>query len=287
MKSPKDSAGEHHKQDAGESTGQGSTGEELEGQELNKEGKPEKGGGYTMKGGKLCKMEKADIGIDDLEKSLDRLEDFAADDPPTRKAVLLQKAQDDELTKAEQAELFNILGGDEEIPDTEISDNIVKSFNEGEELKKAIDVSDYLRENQEALEKSLRAIGNEIQKSDNRRHEFALLQAKALIDIGNMVKSMAIQLDTLTDQPVRGPKSRGAHGSTKQLEKSFGGRTSAGEQLSKGDVLDALEDMAKSNERVNGENVSVALSKYEISNMISKNMLNAVMEHRKNMQAAH
>ena len=237
--------------------------------EYDKDGKACKGGGYMKKAGKLYKIEKSltPINSDDLEKSIGQLEALANEDTMNRKDTLLAKAQTDDLSKAEHDELFQILGGGSVEPKSEISDTIVKSFQESEPLQKAIDVSDYLRENHEALEKSLVAIGEEIQKSDNRRH---------------LVKSMAEQMDMVLDQPARGPKSLGAA----PMQKSFGGTPPEGEQLNKSQVLDTLEEISKSNDSVNGENVSIALSKYESSNMISRNMLAAVNEFR-TTQAAH
>lgn len=284
MKDPKSKMGDHERMDAGESEGEGST----DGRELNKYGKPEKGGGYVMKGGKLCKMEKSlDLDADDLEKSIRRLEAFTEEDIVTRKEALLEKARTDDLNKAEQAELFQILGGAEpEAADPTTADEIVKSFSDSEPLQKAIDVSDYLKEQHEALEKSLRAIGDEIQKSDNRRHEFAMLQARALVDIGNMVKSLAEQVGFVNAQPTRGPKSRGVNGGTRRLEKSFAGGAPEGDQLNRREVLDTLSEMNKSMDHAGGERLDLALTKYESTSMISPKVLKAVREFRIQQQAS-
>lgn len=283
---PNEKRGKFAEQDAGEESGSGDTGKDVNGQELDKSGKACKGGGYQMKDGKLTKMAKS-LATDDLEKSIARLEEFAQDDGPTRKQSLLEKAQTDELSKSEQDELFELLGGatSDAPTDDGAGEAIVKSFNDSEPLQKAIDVSDYLRENHEALEKSLQTIGEEIEKSDTRRHAFAMMQAKALVDIATLVKSLAQHVDVITDQPARGPKSRGAQ--PNQLNKSFNGQTPPEHQLTKSDILDTLEDLSKSNEHIGGESVAVALSKYEGSSAISQGMLDAVREHRQKTQVAH
>jgi len=231
----------------------------------------------------------------DLQKSLDRLTAMAeAGDGPSRKDNLLAKANDDTLSKSEREELFELLGGAAPAVD-EPGENIVKSMTSNDTLQKALDVSEYLQEQHSEMVKSLRSVGEEIQKSDNRRHEFSLVTAKALCDIGQMVKSMYEQINTIGGQAARPPKSLGVK-TDQVLQKSFGGRVPEGDDLSKSQVLDALdglmeESMAKggSGTLENGEDIALAVSKYEQTHMISKSMLGAAKTfiQKKNGHATH
>ena len=231
----------------------------------------------------------------DLQKSLDRLTAMAeAGDGPSRKDNLLAKANDDTLSKSEREELFELLGGAAPTVD-EPGENIVKSMTSNDTLQKALDVSEYLQEQHSELIKSLRNVGEEIQKSDNRRHEFSLVTAKALCDIGQMVKSLYEQVNAIGNQPARAPKSLGVKAG-QVLQKSFAGRAPDSDELNKSQVLDALdglmeESMAKggSGNLETGEDIALAVSKYEQTHMISKSMLGAAKEfiQRKNGHATH
>lgn len=231
---------------------------------------------------------KKSLTASDLEASLDRLEAFAkSSDLPSRKETLLAKAGEGELSKSDREELFNLLGGGT-VPDQTTSDepgeNIVKSMSENETLQKALDVSDYLQEQHTELVKSLRRVGDEIQKSDHRRHEFNLILAKAVKDIGEMVKSLSETVGVMAGQPVRAPKSAGITTKPSQvLQKSFAGQPPVGDTLTKSQVLDALDSLMEKSMAAGmsgatdfGEDIAMAVAKYEQTNMISRPMLEAV-----------
>lgn len=275
-----------------------------DGKEYDDKGEVLKGGGYYMKKGKLCKMEMEDDGKekydgdkkeekkddddmdksegvteDDLQKSLDLLDDFAkSDDAVSRKEELLTKASSGDLSEDERDELFKALGGEDKADDAE--EPISKSLSENNTIQDALDVSDYLAEQHTELVKSLDAVGDEIRKSDNRRHEFNLILAKAVKDIGTLVKAVSERIGVIEDQPARAPKSVGAA----PLQKSFGG-TPEGEQLNKSQVLGALEAMnvdamSKGEQKVAGEDMLHAIAKFEQTNFISPKMMDAVKAFR-------
>lgn len=231
----------------------------------------------------------------DLQKSLDRLTALATEgDGPSRKDNLLAKANDDTLSKSEREELFELLGGAAPTAD-EPGENIVKSMTSNDTLQKALDVSEYLQEQHSEMVKSLRSVGEEIQKSDNRRHEFNLVMAKAVRDIGLMVKSLAEEMGTIGSQAARPPKSMGVQAG-QVLHKSFAGQAPARDELTKSQVLDALdgmmeESMAKGGSGTldSGEDIALAVSKYEQTHMISKSMLGAAKAfiEKKNGHATH
>lgn len=258
--------------------------------EYDKDGNVMKGGGYVMKAGKLCKMEKADLSAEDLDKSLNKLTEFAqSDDTDSRKNALLQKAMEGELEKSEREELFGLMGGATEVPAEEThSETITKSMNENETLQKALDVSDYLREQHDELCKSLSHLAEYQEQAESRQHEFNLILAKAVSDTGSLVKAMSAKLGVIAAQPARPPKSQG----TQPLEKSFGGQPPVGEDLSKGLILDALDALHQESLEKGmdgrtsaGENILNAIAKYENSNMLSKSMLAEVQQFRKRAQS--
>lgn len=216
-----------------------------------------------------------DLEASDLEKSLDKLADYAGQAPESRKEALLSKAQGEELSKSETAELFGLLGGDEVI-EASLGDEIVKGFEGNDTLQKALDVSDYLQENQAELCKSLAVLGEHVEKSDSRQHEFNLVLAKAVADVGNLVKSVSERIHVIEAQPAHAPKSQ-----ARPLQKSFRGQEE--DQLSKGDLLDTMEDMMKSSQdglTTGGEDILKAISKAEIIGQVSPSMMAAIQDYR-------
>lgn len=243
---------------------------------------------------KCGKAEKSlDLTKDDLEKSLGQLESYVADqDKPTRKAQLLEKAQAGELSKSERDELYQILGGAEE-PKSALGTELTKGLVDNEGLAKALDVSDYLQEQHTELCKALETLGGHVEQSDQRQHEFNLLLAKAVSDIGALTKSVHERLEAIEGQPARGPKSRGLP-QTQPLEKSFAGRAAdAGGEFSKSEALDAMQELlVKSVDSGQGGMVEgvgdmgVAISKFEQFNTMSPATHARVAEHLR-QRAAH
>lgn len=225
-----------------------------------------------------------DLTGEDLEKSIQKLESLVqANDSTSRKDALLAKAQHgDELSKSERSELFALLGGDTK-PEATVSDNLVKGLKENEPLQKALDVSDYLREQHTELCKSLVDLGEVVEKSDARQHEFNLVLAKAVADVGNLVKAVAENVGTIATQPARPPKSVGV-APGRVLQKSFGASPGGEEeQLSKGEILDTLGAMLEKSETgmgKNGEDLLMAISKYEQMNRMSPSLLSEVKAFR-------
>jgi len=254
--------------------------EEMEGEEEEEE---EKGG--MMKYAKKSD----DLTEDDLQKSINRLATYASEeDMTTRKNQLLEKAQGgEELSKAERDELFDLIGGKVEEEDVTLSKSVTEGLETNEPMQKALDVSEYLQEQHTELVKSLGAVADHVEASDARQHEFNLVLAKAVADVGNLVKAVAEQLNIIGDQPAHAPKSRGVRGG-QVIQKSFAGSAPAEDQLSKSQILDTMEQMhvdsleKGEHGRLNGEGEDIlnAISKYESFNQISRPMLAAVEKFR-------
>jgi hypothetical protein len=222
-----------------------------------------------------------DLTADDLSKSIAKLTEFAAqDDVDSRKQALLQKAQVSNLTKSEQSELHEILGGGGSKQDT-LSDAIQKSMEPSEDLQKALDVSDFLRETHEESVAVNKLLAETIEKSDKRQHEFNLLLAKSTAVIGSLLKSVDERLSAYETQPARAPKSRAI-----PLQKSFAGAPPAGDQMSKSEILGVMGDMiekscaAGQGGFVDGVNMIVESSKYEQFGNLSGSALALVKQQR-------
>jgi hypothetical protein len=219
----------------------------------------------------------------DLDKSLSRLQRYAEKgSAETRKSVLLRKAQAGQtLSKSENTELFDLLGGKVSVKQP-LAKSVTSGFQGNTGIQKALDVSEYLAEHHSELTKSLGTVSGYIERSENRQHEYNLMLAKALVDIGTMVKSVAEQLDVIGNQPVRQPKSQGV-ASGRVLQKGFGGGTPQEETLSKSQVLDAMEGLLADNMKkggsgiMEGEDISTAITKFESFNQISPTMHAAVL----------
>lgn len=260
--------------------GEGEEGAEHEGAETKDEEEQEEEAEE-----KSCGKKSVDLTGDDLSKSLGKLEALVqASDITSRKDALLQKAQKGEdLIKSERDELFQLLGGAEA---QKSSEDLTKGLKENETLQKALDVSDFLNEQHTELCKSLGALGETVQKSDSRQHEFNLVLAKAVADVGNLVKAVAMNVGAIAAAPARAPKSAGVQGST-ALQKGFAGGEAEADQLSKNDILNSLESMMeKSMERgehglsKGGEDLALAIAKFEQMNRMSPGLLEEVKAFR-------
>lgn len=236
---------------------------------------------FMKKGGKQ-------VSAEDLEKSLSKLGEFVDQNAPApaRKDVLLSKAQTEELTKSERDELFQILGSSKEEPvKPAVAAEVSKSLTGNDTIQKALDVSDYLQEQHTALVKSLETLGSHLEKSDKRQHDFNLLLAKAVGDIGGLMKSLVERVAQIETAPARAPKSK--LGPQNVVQKSFAGAAPAdgeGAQLTKSQIMDGMESLLQKSEKdghggrleATGESILHAISKYESTNFISKSMIEAV-----------
>jgi hypothetical protein len=227
-----------------------------------------------------------DLTGDDLAKSLRKLHQLVeSSDEVSRKDALLSKAQNGaDLSKSERDELFSLLGGGEKKQDS-VSAQLVKGLQDNSHIKDALDVSNYLSESHSELCKSLSSLGDYVSKSDARQHEFNLVLAKAVADVGNLVKSVAETVGAIAQAPARAPKSAGVRGAV--LEKSFAGAAPAGDQLSKAQILDTLESMMEKSmsdgsdgRSAGGHDLLMSIAKYESGNAIAPGLLAEVKQYR-------
>lgn len=237
---------------------------------------------------------KSEVNVDDLEKSLEQLEAITqAGDVVSRKEELLAKAQESELSDDENEELIKALRGETDKGDTDAEpgtgEQISKGLKDNDEIVKAIDVSGYLQEQHQELVKSLETVGERIDANANRQHEFDLVYARALHQMGSLIKSMSERLGIIERQPAAQPKSRGVNkpAAGNVVEKSFAGEPPAGEELSKMEIVDTLGDMfEKSIDEGRGGmsksnvNLELATAKYEQTMRINPKLLEEVRQFR-------
>jgi hypothetical protein len=251
--------------------------------------------GSSDKGGK-AKKSMAGVTDEDLQKTLDEIEDlYKAGDPAERKKQLLQKAQEGDLTDDENEELLKALrGGDVADDEVEFSESLAKGFQSNDGLQKALDVSEYLDEQHTELVKALTDVGKHVENEGRRQHDFNLVLAKAIHQVGTLVKGMSERLGVIETQPARAPKSRGVRVPQGQaaLSKSFGGADGSapggGEQISRDEILDTMVDMMEKSHggtAACGEDILQATAKFEQTGQMSKAMAAEVIEFRK--QSAH
>lgn len=241
----------------------------------------------------FMKAEGGEVGIEELEKSLSKLEDIAKSSGAGRKEALLQKAQSPEgLTDDEKAELIKSLGGGDE---PSVAQTVTKSLapTENEELAKSVNVTPYLDELNTALHSYCTDLAEVVEKSQARQDELSLVLVKGVADIGKtviaqarLIKSLQDELSSFGQQPARAPKAQlAAH---QVMEKSFQGQAPAGEEVSKAEVMSLLEQMHKSSIdggnkglAMCGEDLNMAIAKFENGNLISDALRAEVLSFRR------
>jgi len=237
---------------------------------------------------------------EDLQKSMDKLEAIASNsDPVARKDELLAKAQEGDLEKAERDELFALMGGapvTDELDTATVGEDLVKSMTDvvTSDSQEALDVSPYLRELHEGMQKALESVGDVIEKSDKRQTELSLLQSRALVEMGTLVKGLSERLGIIEKQPVRGPKSMVATNQVLEKSSPSDGAGGGDDDLSKGEIADALDGlMAESMQKgrngmtKQGEDILVEISKFEQQSKLSPSMFGEVKSFIGRRNAAH
>ncbi len=238
----------------------------------------------------------AAITVDDFEKSLAQLEALTeGTDGVSRREELLQKAMTADLEDGEREELFKSLGGEVAVDDDPvIVDDITKSLaNPGAGVQDALDISEYLEGQHDAMLKALGAVGDRLEANQEGQNRFNLVLAKAIHQSGQLIKAMSERLGVIERQPARQPKSMGANAPAggQTLEKGFGGGAPASDPsaLSKSDILDTMEEMhlQKGALAPCGEDLTLATAKYEQTNQLSKALISDIVAYRQQSNNAH
>ena len=257
-----------------------------------------------------------DIDADILMKSLDALEGVAQGSvvaaPEERRRELAEKLAAGDLNKSEMQELHALTaaadaggeedelrkseGGDaaeETLDDLPGDDELAKSLAEDDTTKNGFEVSDFLERQAmviagavDNMTKSLRG-----QFAQDRQHaaRFNTALAKSMkgmaqltVQQGKLIKSLTDRLEVVENQPV-GRKGV-TTGRAAVLAKSMTGEAGDGVQpsYSRTELMDGLEQMAKSMDVVGGIRIMDAMAMIESSGDIPKSVLNEVVAFRKN-----
>ena len=205
------------------------------------------------------KSKKSLVTADTLSKSLDLLKSFAQaelekSDSSARKTGLLQKALQGSLTEQENDELYRLNSGHRDAADETLPQRIERSMQPADSLHKShddaqgTDVSEYLQGFHEQITKSLSLVAHEVEGLSKRQHTFNLLHAKASVQTGTVIKSLADKLGAYQTTMSRAPKSMGLSGAV-PMAKGFGGQAPGGalQSLNKSQVCQALTAMYKEN----------------------------------------
>lgn len=232
-------------------------------------------------------MDKSLISEDDLNKSLDALEQLTKSGKPARKQELLQKSLQGTATSAESEELSALLLAKS---DDGLTSQIEKSLDKdsNETFAKSLDVSDYLGELHKSLSSSLGALASALEKGESKREEQSVVLAKALLDIGKLeqqngrlIKSLSQKVAELSVSPARAPKSAGLVGASPDvLTKSED--QSDKPTLRKSDIADTLDEMImKGYTSPSGQDMLLASTHFEQTGRISEQLLREVASFRK------
>lgn len=224
---------------------------------------------------------------DDLKKGLSALAAVATqNDPQARQKELLAKSQTVEgLTADERTELSKSLAGDDE---TSLAAEVVAPM-QSDSLQKSLDVSDYLRDFNEGLEKSLTVIADRMEKSEATNGSFRSALATVLTAQGELIKSLTEEVAALKGAPVAAPKSKGLGAPAQQasMSKSMANTGAEGEQFSKSQIADALVDMAaESSFSKGGHDLSKAVAKLEQTSEINPQLRAEAIEFITSRQSA-
>lgn len=228
-----------------------------------------------------------------LQKSLDSLENLAAESPAARKDVLLAKAQSDEgLTAEENIELYKALGG--EVEEQGLAEEVSKSLDpeQNEDLGATIDVTGYLGELNKSMQTFCFELADRVEKSQNRQDVLSLELCKgvasvgrAVLEQGKLIKSVQEQVASFGRTPARGPK---AQLGPEAVQKSFAGSAPAGEELSKAEIGDSLSAMLKASVdggkqgfSACGEDLGIAGAKFENGSQISPALYQEMIQFRR------
>ena len=239
------------------------------------------------------------VSQDALNKALVQLNDLAKSEKD-EKDELLKKAVSGDLTAEENARLISLMQG----KGSEQADTLAKSATaqlqpaSNPAIGQAVEVSDYLNAFHSSNLKALEVIADAIEKSDAREHDFQVVLAKAVVQIGNLVKSLSDKLDSWSEQeaaPPQGARSAAQATQTKPqpIQKSMAGGAPEGDRLSKAQILDTLEAMhvdslqkGRGGQAICGEDLNKSIAKYEQTGKMTRSLVDEMQAFRAKSRAA-
>lgn len=238
-------------EDEGEEAEGEDEGEEAEGKD---EGEDEGEDEGDEEGEPLKKRaRKSRVSAQSLRKALDELETVArggTQSDPSRREVLASGLASGTLSKAERAELLDLVVADDGAQDEPMAKSFAESFATDEVLATDYDASSFLERQGQLVAAGLDVLGERIAKSADQQRAFNGTLAKSLRALGEvaaeqeaLIKAQTAQLRALGERLAEvenAPMPRRGAGSAAALQKSFAGQASGGE-LTKSRALAGLE----------------------------------------------
>lgn len=237
------------------------------------------------------------VGVrgEDLIKSLAALEAMTKVGAAGKKQELLAKSLSGQASAAEEQELAILLAGSES--------ELVKSVKAtlatpGEDLAK----SETLKKSHDAVAGAVALLSESLVKSDTAREQSMQVQAKALLDIGqlvkatsDLVKSLNEQLDAWSQQPARSPKAMSNATALAQAQPrelgaqgaSLGAGAPTGESAPRGIssqvVMKAMMDLAQKGGvdslSKSGQSWPEVMAQYQVTKEVHPAVLQEVITH--------
>lgn len=234
-------------------------------------------------------QEQAAVSQDALEKALTQLNELAKSSKD-EKQELLQKAMSTELSKEENSRLIELMSGVKAPQDT-LAKSVTAQLQPENvpEVQEAVDVSKYLNAFNKGTLAALSTICDTMEKSDSQQHEFNIVLAKAVSQVGQLMKSLNDKVEKWAQQPAEQPKAARTtvQAQTQTIQKSFVGQEQ--EQISKGECLNLLEEMHMTSLQKGrgglsscGEDLQKSIAKYEMTGSMSRPLVNELMAYRSN-----
>lgn len=207
---------------------------------------------------KAPETQEATVSEDQMEKALADLQN-AARGPEDEKQELLSKALAGDISDEENGRLASLLSG-EAVSEKPAEEDLAKSVTaelqpeQNEAINKSIEVSAFLKAQNEGVVSGLEKIAARLEKSDTADNEYRMLLSKAIVELGKAVRELDNKQDardevikSLKEEVAKygetvpsGPKAIVGDGS---MEKSFAG-VSPVEGLSKSEVVTRLSAMS-------------------------------------------
>lgn len=247
----------------------------------------------------LKKSEEEDeVEISDLTKALNQLTDLVkSNDPTDRKRELMAKSLNGETSDEEDAELLDLMKGGVEDETESLSKSVLAGLDpdSNEDISKSIEVSEYLKAHHSGTVDAVTELADVIEKSQAKSDQFALVLAKAIVGVGREVESLSKAINSWGEQPLSRPRSAQTQrqAQTKAMEKSFAGGAPEGSKLDRNTVLNILEALNQESfakgmngQSPAGEDLTMAIAKYENTNKMSKSLAQDVLAYAKRSRSA-
>lgn len=227
-----------------------------------------------------------------LEKALATLlGTVEADSPANQLDALMAKSKAGTATPEETDALIKALGGK-----SGLSAEVAQDLEPSDSMAKALNVTSYLADQHDGIVTAFATITDHLAKSDAADHQFKVAMAQSMVALSKSLSALGEQIDALGNAPASLQKSMSgpagqqpAAPAAAPVERAVNGQPTTGEKLSKAQVLEAMDTIARKNNNTSaaGESMSTAIAKYEMTGMLSKSLAAEVKQVAKEQRQAN